>query len=74
VRRGVATRPLHVTAAGLSLEHAASLVAAMVGPHRLPDALRRVDRVKNRRAAVASRRAESSTSMTRPCGLTARYT
>jgi deoxyribonuclease V len=43
VRRGVATRPLYVTAAGLSLEQAANLVAAMAGPHRLPDALRRVD-------------------------------
>ena len=45
VRRGVATRPLYVTAAGLSLERAATLVAAMAGPHRLPDALRRVDRL-----------------------------
>ena len=45
VRRGVATRPLYVTAAGLSIEQAASLVAAMAGPHRLPDALRRVDRL-----------------------------
>ena len=45
VRRGVATRPLYVTAAGLSLESAASQVAAMAGPHRLPDALRRVDRL-----------------------------
>ena len=49
VRRGVATRPLYVTAAGLCLEKAASLVAAMAGPHRLPDALRRVDRLSRGR-------------------------
>jgi deoxyribonuclease V len=49
VRRGVATRPLYVTAAGLSLEKAAGLVAAMAGPHRLPDALRRVDRLSRGR-------------------------
>ena len=45
VHRGVATRPLYVTAAGLGLEQAAGLVAAMAGPYRLPDALRRVDRL-----------------------------
>jgi deoxyribonuclease V len=45
VRRGAATRPLYVTSAGLSLERAVSLVAAMAGPYRLPDALRRVDRL-----------------------------
>jgi deoxyribonuclease V len=45
VHRGVATRPLYVTAAGLTIEQAAELVAAMAGPHRLPDALRRVDRL-----------------------------
>ena len=43
VHRGVAKRPLYVTAAGLGVEEAARLVAAMAGPHRLPDALRRVD-------------------------------
>jgi deoxyribonuclease V len=49
VRRGVAKRPLYVTAADLSIEQAASLVAAMAGPHRLPDALRRVDRLSRDR-------------------------
>ena len=49
VRRGVATRPLYVTAAGLSLERAAGLVAAMAGPHRLPEALRRVDHLSRGR-------------------------
>jgi deoxyribonuclease V len=44
VHRGGAIRPLYVTAAGLGLEQAAGLVAAMTGAHRLPDARRRVDR------------------------------
>lgn len=43
VHRGGAARPLYVTAAGLIAERAATLVAAMAGPHRMPDALRRVD-------------------------------
>lgn len=43
VRRGAATRPLYVTAAGLPAEQAARLVTEMAGPFRLPDALRRVD-------------------------------
>jgi deoxyribonuclease V len=49
VRRGGATRPLYVTAAGLHLERAARLVADMAGPYRLPDALRRVDRLSRGR-------------------------
>jgi deoxyribonuclease V len=43
VRRGTARRPLYVTAAGVPLAAAAELVARMAGPHRIPDALRRVD-------------------------------
>jgi deoxyribonuclease V len=43
VHRGTATRPLYITAAGVSVDHAAALVARMAGPYRLPDALRRVD-------------------------------
>ena len=43
VRRGSAVRPLYVTAAGIAAEQAATLVAGMAGPYRLPDALRRVD-------------------------------
>lgn len=43
VRRGGASRPLYVTAAGLPIEQAARLVAGMAGAYRLPDALRRVD-------------------------------
>ncbi|GIH12828.1 endonuclease V [Rugosimonospora africana] len=45
VRRGAASRPLYVTAAGVGLTEAAELVRAMTGPYRLPDALRRVDRL-----------------------------
>ncbi len=45
VLRGTATKPLYVTAAAVPLPRAAELVAAMAGPHRMPDALRRVDRL-----------------------------
>lgn len=48
VRRGSATRPLHVTAAGMPAEDAAALVSAMAGPHRIPTALRRVDTIARR--------------------------
>ena len=43
VLRGTSTRPLYVTAAGMSRTAAASLVRQMAGLHRLPDALRRAD-------------------------------
>jgi deoxyribonuclease V len=43
VSRGQASRPLYVTAAGLTRTEAAELVKHMAGPYRLPDALRRVD-------------------------------
>jgi deoxyribonuclease V len=44
VIRGAATRPLYVTAAGgIDTAEAASIVAAMAGPHRLPTALARAD-------------------------------
>ena len=52
VRRGSSTRPLYVTAAGRPVADAAALVAGMAGPHRLPDALRRVDALA--RGAVVS--------------------
>ncbi len=45
VCRGHSTRPLYVTAAGVSVERAVVLVAGMAGAHRIPDALRRVDRL-----------------------------
>ncbi len=43
VSRGGSVRPLFVTAAGLPLPEAASLVRAMAGRYRLPDAIRRAD-------------------------------
>jgi deoxyribonuclease V len=43
VRRGSAQRPLYVTAIGIAVDEAVTLVREMAGPYRLPDALRRVD-------------------------------
>ena len=43
VLRGTSARPLYVTAAGMPRTDAAELVRWMAGPHRMPDALRRVD-------------------------------
>jgi deoxyribonuclease V len=43
VLRGRSARPLFVTAAGMPLDQAASLVQRMAGPFRLPDALRHAD-------------------------------
>jgi deoxyribonuclease V len=43
VTRGGSVQPLFVTAAGLPLTQAASLVREMAGRYRLPDALRRAD-------------------------------
>lgn len=44
VVRGNSIRPLHVTAAGgISDTEAATVVAAMKGPYRIPTALKRVD-------------------------------
>lgn len=45
VLRGQSSRPLYVTASGLSIGDAAELVRGMAGDARLPDALRRVDRL-----------------------------
>jgi deoxyribonuclease V len=45
VLRGRSARPLFVTAAGIDLNHAAELVHHMSGEHRIPDALRLVDRL-----------------------------
>lgn len=50
VRRGGAEKPLFVTAAGVPPAEAARLVAAMAGPFRMPDALRRVDALARGRA------------------------
>jgi deoxyribonuclease V len=43
VHRGMAIRPLYVTSVGIPAKQAATLVARMAGPYRLPDASRRVD-------------------------------
>jgi deoxyribonuclease V len=51
VLRGHATRPLYVTAAGLSADEAAGLVGQMSGSFRLPDALRLVDALARGREA-----------------------
>jgi deoxyribonuclease V len=45
VLRGQSSRPLYVTAAGMTVADAAALVAQMAGRFRLPDALKRVDRL-----------------------------
>jgi deoxyribonuclease V len=45
VLRGQSGRPLYVTATGMALDAAADLVREMAGNARLPDALRRVDRL-----------------------------
>jgi deoxyribonuclease V len=49
VFRGGSRRPLLVTAAGLAPAGAADLVLAMAGPHRIPDALKRVDTLSRSR-------------------------
>ncbi|MEU6644514.1 endonuclease V [Saccharomonospora sp. NPDC046836] len=49
VCRGAARSPLYVTAAGMAIDRAADLVGRMSGPHRLPDALRRVDALSRSR-------------------------
>jgi deoxyribonuclease V len=45
VTRGESRRPLFVTAAGCALSEAAGMVREMAGPFRIPDAMRRVDRL-----------------------------
>jgi deoxyribonuclease V len=45
VVRGRSTRPLLVSAAGMSVLEAARGVGAMAGPHRIPAMLKRVDRL-----------------------------
>jgi deoxyribonuclease V len=46
VVRGGGSRPLYVTTAGgVDLAEAAQMVSAMAGPHRIPAALARVDRL-----------------------------
>jgi deoxyribonuclease V len=44
------SRPLFVTAVGISVEEAAEHIRAMAGQHRLPDLLRRADQLAKGRA------------------------
>ncbi len=52
VYRGSSRRPLYVTADGLAPADAADLVRTMAGPHRLPDAVKRVDTVSRSCSSV----------------------
>jgi deoxyribonuclease V len=54
VLRGTSARPLYVTAAGMPRTDAAELVRRMAGPHRMPDALRRVDTLARHGLPAAS--------------------
>ncbi len=45
LRRGESTRPLFVTALGVSNSRAADWIASMDGPHRIPTLLALVDRI-----------------------------
>ena len=45
VQRGGSSRPLYVTAAGMTVAEAAVLVREMAGYFRLPDALKLADRL-----------------------------
>lgn len=45
IRRGQSARPLYITAAGLTIADAASLVENMAGAFRIPDALCTADRL-----------------------------
>jgi deoxyribonuclease V len=52
VYRGSSRRPLYVTADGPAVADAADLVRTMAGPHRLPDALKRVDTLSRTGSSV----------------------
>ena len=52
VYRGSSRRPLFVTAGGVAPAEAADLVRTMAGPHRLPDALKRVDTLSRSGSSV----------------------
>ncbi len=54
VTRGGSTRPLYVTAAGIAVAEASTVVSAMAGAHRLPDAPRQVDRLARTETPTSS--------------------
>jgi deoxyribonuclease V len=60
VHRGTANRPLYVTAAGLTITEAATLVGDMAGRYRLPDALRRVDALTRGHNPILPRRSRAN--------------
>ena len=45
VRRGAASKPLHVTAVEMEPERAAECIRTMHGPYRMPTLLKRVDQL-----------------------------
>lgn len=52
VLRGKGARPLYVTAAGMPVEEAASLITRMAGAARVPDMLHRADREARRGVGI----------------------
>lgn len=58
VLRGQSSRPIYVTAAGMTVADAAHLVRGMAGEFRIPDALKHVDRLARGLAAPDSKPAE----------------
>ncbi len=55
VVRGRSTRPLFITAAGMSPEYAAEHVRSMHGPYRMPTLLKRVDSLCRHAQAMMTR-------------------
>lgn len=54
VLRGGSDRPLFVTAVGMSADAAATNIASMAGPYRVPKLLKQVDRLARRADVAAS--------------------
>lgn len=54
VYRGKSERPLYVTSVGIDLGEAARIVKNMGGSHRIPDVLKRADRLTRLRACDRS--------------------
>jgi deoxyribonuclease V len=67
VLRGTSARPLYVTAAGMPRTDAAELVRRMAGPHRMPDALRRVDTLARAGAGASLTRSRLALGTPEPC-------
>jgi deoxyribonuclease V len=65
VRRGRSTRPLEITAIGLPADQAAAAIASMHGRHRIPDMLRRTDRLARETQGVRRSRSRRRCSRSR---------